>query len=288
MNVVVLGARGQIGSIIFNSFCDGAVIGTTRRSMPGYLRFDPFSDDWSRLGKADVLVNCIGQIDATPAASFYRMHVELTQLILKNRDTIGNPRIIQISALGASDDHAIEFLRTKGIADHLLLTHGDTYVVRPSIVCTSGTMILKKLMVLERMSRFTAGCLFVPKGFAGTRIQPVMPEDVAWVVKFLCKPGHHQRVINVVGPERFAFRQLLGMMFEARHRSVRCVEVPRRVMDVVVRQVIALKPALINKQQYALLFEDNVADVSDTERFLGRAMAPTRDFFPEAFSHAGD
>src|SRR5687768_12716229 len=103
MKIMILGASGQIGSVIYGALkASNNVVGTSRRQSGEFLKFDPFKDDWSALGKCQVLINCIGQIEATSTFKFYKIHVELTQLMLKNRGLIGNPRIIQISALGAS------------------------------------------------------------------------------------------------------------------------------------------------------------------------------------------
>ena len=85
------------------------------------MHFDPFTDDWSLLGRADAIINCIGQIEPTRTSSFYDLHVGFIKLMLNNRNKIGQPRIMQISALGAAPHHQVEFLRTKGIGDELLL-----------------------------------------------------------------------------------------------------------------------------------------------------------------------
>ena len=145
MRIVVLGASGQIGSVIYNGLKDRhVVLGTSRKASADCVRFDPFQDNWHVLGTVDVLINCIGQIEATSSSSFHHIHVDLTKRIIAHRQQIGNPTILQISALGASAAHNVEFLRTKGIADDLLLQHAETAVIRPSIVCTHRTMIVRK------------------------------------------------------------------------------------------------------------------------------------------------
>ena len=166
MRTVVLGASGQIGKIIYEELKKShEVIGTSRNSSSELLQFDPFKDSWSVLGKADVLVNCVGQIEATKEFSFQKIHIELTKLIIQNRERLGNPRIIQISALGASKLSELEFFKTKGIADDQLLKNSNTVIVRPSIICTHKTMMVRKMQVLYSISRFTNGLLIVPSSF---------------------------------------------------------------------------------------------------------------------------
>jgi nucleoside-diphosphate-sugar epimerase len=264
------------------------VVGTSRKHSTKYIQFDPFRDDWSLLGKGDVLVNCVGQIEATRASSFYHIHVDLTKLIIKNRGAIGNPKIIHVSALGASKNHKVEFLRTKGVGDDLLLQYPDTVVVRPSIVCTHRTMIIKKMLMLNRIARYTRGVVILPKGFLKTRIQPVMPQDLIDVVLALCTCMESERIVNVVGPLPLSFREIITMMFE-RDKKFRVLEIPKIITDAVVICFISVFfPGVVNSQQYQLLFSDNVADKREVEKILQRPLLSPERFFINEFMYATD
>jgi uncharacterized protein YbjT (DUF2867 family) len=285
MKVLVLGASGQIGSIIFEGLAARhEVVGTSRTFSGKFLRFDPFVDDWSGLGKLDVVINCIGQIVATKSFSFESIHVSTTRLILENRLTMGDPRIVQISALGASTSSDIDFLRTKGVADELLLRHADTFVVRPSIVCTPRTMIVQKLLMLAKMSRFTGGVLLLPKGFLATNVQPVMPVDLVDIVQLICR-GEHTRVVDAVGPDRLSFFNLLHILHRSQNRKFKIVEVPKSFSDIFLGNGV---PKLMNKQQYKLLFKDNVGEASVLEKLLERKLHSPIDFFKEEFTGAAN
>ena len=289
MRIVVLGASGQIGSVIYNALKRHyEVVGTSRKQSKGLIQFDPFRDNWSVLDKTDIIVNCVGQIEATRDCSFYKIHVELTKLIVLNRMVIGNPRVIQISALGASASHNVEFLKTKGMADDYLLQHSDTVVVKPSIVCTHRTMITRKMLMILKMSKYTQGLVFAPKGFLKSKIQPVMPQDLAALVASLCTIQYLPKTINVVGPERLTFQQIINIMFQTKRKSYRLVHVPKALTDVLVEYGVGLVfPKVINSQQYRLLFEDNIADAAPAERILGTPLTPAKQFFIDEFSYAG-
>jgi len=289
MRIIVLGASGQIGSVI----CSGLrkthqVIGTSRKPSAKLIPFDPFQDDWSSLGKAEVVINCVGQIRATSSSSFHRIHLEMTKRIIEGRPLIGNPALIQISALGASAEHKADFLRTKGLADDFLLQHPQTTVVRPSIVCTHGTMIVRKMLMLSNIGRFLFGLLPVPKGFLQTRIQPIMPQDLVDTVRALCD-DHGHRVVNAVGPDPITFKQIITMLIEIRNQKLRLIEVPKTVTDLIVKNFVSLAiPKVMNSQQYQLLFEDNVADTQMVKQILGRPLMSTKAFFAEEFRYAGN
>ena len=289
MKIAVLGATGQIGSILYNGLRDlHRVIGTSRSALENYLQFDPFHDDWSALGKIDVLINCIGQINASESSSFHHIHVDLTKCIITHREGIGNPAIIQISALGASSAHSVEFLRTKGIADDLLLQHPDTVVIRPSIVCTHRTMIVRKMIMLSNLGRLLFGCVPVPKGFLKTKIQPVMPSDLIDIVRQVSF-DRGSCIVNAVGPDVLSFKEIIALMGESQQQKLKLIEVSRRLSDMVMMNFICrVFPNIVNTQQYALLFEHNTADVTIAQQILGRSLMSTKQFFKKEFADASN
>lgn len=285
MNILVLGASGQIGSVLYNNLKEKyAVTGTSRKGSQKYLQFDPFRDNWSVLGKPDVLINCVGQIVASPQSSYHHIHVDLTRRILAHRQDIGNPRIVQISALGASDEHPVEFLKTKGIADALLLQHPDTAVVRPSVVCTPQTMIIKKLTMLSNVGRLLFGAIPVPRGFMQTRIQPIMGEDLVELVRNVCL-NRDIKIVDAVGPEVFTFQDIIRMLAKSRNQKLRTVDIPKSITDVAVKGLLSrVLPNVISAQQYQLLFYDNIGSVDACKQLLGRMPLSTRDFFHREFA----
>lgn len=289
MKITVLGATGQIGSVIYNGLkYTHDVVGTSRKASDNFLQFDPFRDDWRVLGKTDVLINCVGQIEASNVSSFHHIHVELTKCIIAHRQQVGNPAIIQMSALGASAEHNVEFLRTKGVADDLLLQYPDTVIIRPSIVCTHRTMIVKKMIMLSKLGRLLLGVVPVPEGFLKTRIQPVMPQDLTDIVGKTCF-DRGERIVHAVGPEAISFREIIGIMMEVRNQKLRMIEVSKRLSDAfMICFVSRVFPDIVNTQQYQLLFEDNIADARIAQQILARPLMSVRQFFTNELTYAAD
>jgi hypothetical protein len=224
-------------------------------------------------------------LGASASSSFYHIHVHLTELIIKNRAVLGNPRLVQISAAGASTRHTVEFLKTKGIADVLLLQQTNVVVIRPSIVCTHRTMIVRKMLMLSSLARYTGGFVFVPKGFLNTRIQPVMPQNLVDLVEVMCSLND-QHTVYAVGPEPIRFRSIIEMMFEVKKMTFRFVEVPKLLTDILVRYGINIFfPNLINSQQYQLLFEDNIADAIPMQQLINVPLISSQQFFINEFTH---
>lgn len=284
MKIIILGASGQIGSVLYHGLRNShEVIGTSRKRGNGLIHFDPFAHDWAVLGKLDVLINCLGQIEATTNSGFHYIHVDLTNRIIANRAKLGNPRIVQISALGASSTHDVEFLKTKGVADELLLQHPNTAVVRPSIVCTHHTMIVKKMLMLSNFSQFMFGVIPVPKGFSKSKIRPIMPEDLVELVHRVCVL-EKVRIIDAVGMEAFSFGQIIQLVKKNTKSRFKIIEVSKAASDFLVKSILSrLLPRVINAQQYQLLFYDNVADVEPCAQLLGKNPKSCREFFEREF-----
>jgi uncharacterized protein YbjT (DUF2867 family) len=296
--VLLLGASGKIGLEIRKAFhaqaLDCHVICCSRKAWLGpqfpqetWVTFDPFADDWSFPAPIDVVINAVGAISESNSLPFGQIHLGLTQRILQHRARLGDPRIVQVSALGADVAHETSFLRTKGQADALLLEQDDVCVLRPSIVCTPGTMLSQKLQQLLKMARFSFGKLLVPAGFPATQIQPILGEDVGWAVANAAFSLDCASLVELVGPQRISFGALIAEMAAAQSREVRLLEVSREILETFVKHFVAVWfPELINYDQFKLLFVDNVGDEQQTTTLLGRNPADTLPFWKgEADGH---
>ena len=250
--------------------------------MEKWIVFDPLTDAWSFAHPIDIVINAIGIIQESKAMTFEKAHVWITEAILRQRAALGQPRIVQVSALGANMAHETDFLRTKGEADALLLREANVCVLRPSIVCTPDTMLSQKLRQLLKIARFSLGKMLVPTGFAATQIQPIMGADVGFAVALAALQPQSAHLIELVGPQRISFGELIAEMAAAQGRSVRLLEVSREIMETFVKHFVGVWfPELINYQQFRLLFVDNVGDAQATTNLLGRAPLDTMPFWRE-------
>ncbi len=278
MRIVILGATGQIGKYIVGQlkqdYPNAEIIGCSRMQLDSYLYFRPFEDNWKRLGKMDVLINAIGIIASTPELSFQKAHEGLTTLILRNRKNIGQPRVIQLSALGADSASPLPFLNTKASADLLLLAEPNGVVVRPSIVCTPGTVIVQKLKLLNKVSKTFGGYLPFPSAILKTKIQPVLGEDVAAVVSKLCK-SERTGIVEIAGPEEISIQELINTL----SRKIKIIPMNKRTADLSIRILSKILPTLINRSQYDLLFTDNTSDKNSAEIILGKPLRSTMTFW---------
>ncbi|WP_187263932.1 Rossmann-fold NAD(P)-binding domain-containing protein [Pontibacter beigongshangensis] len=289
MRIVVLGANGQVGSRVLNRLLQDyppeQVVGCVRAermaAMHGaapsnsLLPFNPFTDNWEKLGKVDVLINCIGIIRETAGLDFTVAHGDLTARMLQHRAQIGNPKLIQLSALGADPGSASKFLSTKGQADQELLQYPGTVVLRPSIVCTPGTMLSRKLQGLQKLCRYMGGFLPFPDTTLQTKLQPVAVEDLTELVSRLCVLHDHPPMVEVGGSDVYTVRELLEMVPACK----RILPFPQTIFDHLSPLLRKFFPGLPDKEQQLLLQQNNVADTVACEKILGRKMASTSGFW---------
>jgi uncharacterized protein YbjT (DUF2867 family) len=291
MKILILGGQGRIGSLIADALRSrlpqAHIIRTTRKApAPAaisdfqWLQFDPFQDDWAQLPQVDVLINAIGAIRATKAMPFSKVHEGLTALILQHRASLGHPRIVQVSAVGADPGHKAAFLATKGHADALLLTAPDTAILRPSIVCTPGTMLSKRLDQLIQIARIGFGKLLVPAGFPATRVQPIAPDDLGRIGAALALDKSILGAVEAVGPVAYSFEELLQAKAAAQGLTLKLVGVPKAIMEGFVQHFVAVWfPQTLSRDQFRLLFEDNVGDPSRAAWLNGQPLQDSMPFW---------
>lgn len=287
MRIVILGASGRIGRALLAGLSaimpDAAITGCTRREDKaeelGLQLFDPAYSAWSALGHVDVLINAVGIIREQLEDDFERTHGGVSSLIVCNRDEIGSPKVIQISALGADETAQERFLQTKGVADRILLSAGNAVVVRPSVVCTDDTLFVQCLLFARARAHALLGVLPVPSGVIDTKIQPVCMVDLVELVARLCRTDDHAPVVNLTGPEIFSLRDFFAMMSTSAH-PVRTFKLPR----VLVEKSLSLAQFFfrnipLSAQHLRLLQHDNTAPHTEARRLLGRDLRSTLPFW---------
>lgn len=278
MRIAVLGATGQIGRYVVKQLQqdhpNAEILACSRKPAKGHFLFRPFDDDWYQLGKVDVLVNSIGIIEPTSELSFAKAHMGMTAIILKNRQIIGDPRIIQVSVLGADEVSSSPFLSTKANADRMLLNHPNSVVVRSSIVCTPGTVIVQKMKLLKKISKYFASYLPFPASLLKTKIQPIMGQDLASIISNLCT-SQNSGVIEIVGPEEISIRQLIKLLSP----DIKIIAINQKLADLSMSILCKVFPGFINKSQYELLFADNIGDRKETEKHLNKPLQSTMNFW---------
>ena len=229
--VVLVGGSGFLGRVIANRLSRDLVevlVPTRRYNHGGELLLMPTVDvveadvhDPATLTRlfdgADAVVNLVGILHSrsgTPyGPDFARAHVELPQKIVTACRAAQVPRLVHISALGASAQGPSEYQRSKAAGEDAVRAAGDApawTILRPSVMFGPGDHFLN---LFARLARHLP---VLPLAGAATRFQPVYVDDVAEVVHHcLVEPSARNATFEVAGPTVYALRELACTKDEA-------------------------------------------------------------------------
>ena len=178
---------------------------------------------------------------------FARAHVELPQAIVAACRSTGVPRVLHVSALGASPDAPSEYLRSKGIGEQAVLAAEDldVTVFRPSVVFGPEDRFLNQFAGLSRFLPVIA----VPCPDA--KFQPVYVGDVARALHFaLEEPEVRAKAYDLCGPRVYTMKQLVEAVctMTGRHRLV--VGLPDRLSYLQAWLLEHLPGKLMTRDNY--------------------------------------
>ena len=256
MFVRTYGAVGQVEPVFCNIRDDASVAAVTQG--------------------ADAVVNCVGVLAELRKNTFAAVQAEGATRIARVAAAMGVARMVQLSAIGASDTSASAYARTKAAGEQGVLDHmPDAMILRPSIIFGAED---------EFFNRFAGMTLLgpvLPVIGADTRFQPVYVDDVAAAaVKGVLGevPGG---IYELGGPDVATFRELMQTMLAVVRRRRMILNMPfwaARIMAGgfnILRVVsLGLVTPPVTRDQVANLAVDNV--VSDGAKgFADLGITPT-------------
>jgi uncharacterized protein YbjT (DUF2867 family) len=284
--VLLLGATGFIGRRLLHALgaagydviCgvrDPARFPKGRAIAVDFAR-DHSEHDWlPRLEGIDYVVNAVGILRETRAASFEALHVAAPVALFRAAERAGVRKVLQVSALGADDEAMSAYHRSKKRADDALAALALPWViVQPSLVFGFGgasAALFTRLAALP----------IVPVPGDGTQaIQPIHAADLtAALVRVLQTSEHDGQRIAAVGPRALTLRAFLGILRRGmRLGDARFLRVPMALVRIAAAAGDKLTGVLLDRESLGMLVRGNVAPATRITAVLGRAPRP-----PEAF-----
>ena len=278
MLVAMTGATGYVGSAIVRKLLrrDHDVRALVRRpDRAGFLQDlgvelvggDLADQDALRrlVDGAGAVVHLVGIIAEGPQR-FDAVHVEGTRGIATAARQAGTPLLVHMSALGArADAGATRYHRSKWAAEAVVRESGVAHVIlRPSIVAGAGNA---PLGMMADMIRFAP---LVPViGDGRYEMQPVWLGDVAEAFALALERGDLRGTLELGGPERLTYHQMLDRLEAALGVHRPRVRVPVNVARFAALAGTALPGiAPITPGQLQMLLEGSVtADNAIEARF---------------------
>ena len=221
----------------------------------------------------DAAIHLVGIIEEKGDATFEKMHVDGTRVVLEAAKAAGVERYVHMSALGSRANAVSEYHKTKYAAEQLVKQSGLTYTIfRPSMIHGPRGEFMRQAAGWARGSQLPF--LFMPyfgKGLFGLggsgKIAPVYVKDVARAfADALTNDKARGRIYNVCGPDAMDWPTMHKIISTAvRGEKKAAVPVPAWYAKAVA-SVVPASWIPFNKAQVQMSQEDNVGDMTE---FLG-------------------
>src|SRR3954468_4024608 len=218
MKVAVIGGTGLLGSAIVADLSSRghSVVPMSRSAgteSPGAISVD-LNEATSpaywlpHLDGVEAIVNCAGVLQDSPKDSTSMVHHQGIANLFGACEQLKIRRVIHFSAIGVDRQTPSAFSETKLSGDRALMACDlDWIILRPSVV----------------IGRAAYGASALMRGLAALPALPVMPntgqlqivllEDVVRTVEHFLDPGAPKRkIIEVVGPHRYAFLEVVALI----------------------------------------------------------------------------
>jgi NADH dehydrogenase len=215
---------------------------------------------------ADVLVNLVGILFERGRQRFDAVQAFGAEAVALAAAAFG-ARLVHVSAIGADEQAASHYARSKAMGEKLALAAVPSAVVlRPSIVFGPEDDFFNKFGSLAR---------FVPAlpliGGGHTRFQPVFAGDVASAVAAAiegrAKAG---QIYELGGPEAKSFKELMQFVLATIERRRLLVPIPFWLAKLQASMLQLMPKPLLTPDQVELLQGDIV--VSDAAKREGRTL----------------
>ncbi len=234
----------------------------------------------------DAVVNLVGVLHSSRGepygAEFARAHVELPRRIAQACARLGVPRLLHVSALGASTAGSSQYLRSKGAGEQELQricaesNNLQVTVFRPSVVFGPGDSFMNMFASLARFFPV------LPLAGSEARMQPVYVGDVAQaIVVALDRNDSCGQTYELAGPRVYTLGELVALAakWSGRPRSV--VPLPMSIGRLQAR-LFELLPGepLMSRDNLDSLQTDNILSASAPQSVLGIVPTPLEAVAP--------
>lgn len=211
---VVTGAFGYSGSYISRRLLDAGVSVRTLTNSPAResdlhgridvrpLAFDNPPELARSLNGASVLINTYW-VRFNHARFTFAEAVQNTTALFEAARNAGVRRIVHVSITNPSEDSPLEYFRGKAVLERRLRETGVSHcILRPAVLFGGGDILVNNIAWVLRRAP-----VFGVFGDGRYRIQPIHVEDFAALAVEQARDTT-DGVVNAVGPEIFAYREL--------------------------------------------------------------------------------
>jgi uncharacterized protein YbjT (DUF2867 family) len=227
---------------------------------------------------ADWVVNLVGLLTESRAASFQAIHVDAAARIARAAASAGVRRLVHVSAIGADPASDSRYAASKGDGENAVrAAFPGATILRPSIVFGPEDNFFNRFAGMTRVLPF------MPVIEGATRMQPVYVGDVADAVLAALQSGDAVgKTYELGGPKVFLFVDLLAYILKITGRDLTLVNMPLPLVRLQACVLEMLPGKLLTRDQLKMLARDNVvaSDVLGLSD-LGVSPTPVEQIVPE-------
>jgi len=244
--------------------------GSIGQIVPLYAPVTNAADVHRAVEGADWVVNLVGALTESRAASFQAIHVDAAAGVSSAAAAAGVQRLIHISAIGADPASDSRYAASKGEGENAVrAAFPGTTILRPSIVFGPEDNFFNRFAGMTRMLPF------MPVIEGATRMQPVYAGDVAdAVLAALQSDDAIGKTYELGGPKVWLFVDLLAYILKVTGRSIPLVNMPVPLVRLQACLLEILPGKLLTRDQLKMLARDNVV-ASDALGLSDLGISPT-------------
>jgi len=234
----------------------------------------------------DAVINLVGVLHSSRGepygAQFARAHVELPKRIAQACVRLGVPRLLHISALGASTTGSSQYLRSKGAGEQELnriCADSEAFqitIFRPSVVFGPGDNFMN---MFARLARYFP---VLPLAGSAAKMQPVYVGDVAQaIVTTLDRSDSCGQVYELAGPRVYTLGELVALAakWSGRPRVVMSLPMSIGRLQAMFFEMLPGEP-LMSRDNLDSLQTDNILSASAPQSVLGIVPTPLEAIAP--------
>ncbi len=156
---------------------------------------------------ATAVVNCVGVLEEKGKNTFLAVQADGADRVALFAAKAGVENFVHVSAIGASQEGASEYSRSKAAGEAHVLRHmPNAVILRPSIIFGTEDQFFNRFAGMTRWGPV------LPIAKANTKFQPVFVDDVAQAAVMGALGTAAPGVYELGGPDVDTFRGLMGRM----------------------------------------------------------------------------
>jgi NADH dehydrogenase len=223
---------------------------------------------------AEAVVHLVAIPREARGRTFERTNVDGVQHVVEAATAAGARRFVHLSVLGAVDDAALAYLRSKWRGEQIVRASGLEWVVlRPSLLFGEGDGFFT--LIRTTLTWWSPGVVAIP-GDGSARFQPLSVDDLAIAVeRSLAEPGRPGHVYELGGPDYLTYRQIVDavMRVTGKHRLKLNMPIPIiSALTAVTDRILPIFP--VSHDQVRSLRMPNYTDLDAFERAFGVVPRP--------------